>query len=205
MIGDRSLPPPVFGLVLVGGRSERMKKDKAVLEYDGKSQSARAYDLLAEHCENVFLSSRADQADLPGYVEFPQILDCCGKIGPTGGILSAQRTCPGAAWLVLACDLPFLDRKTLAHLILNRNPEKIATAFISMYDSLPEPLCTIWEPASENVLRESIEKDVLCPRKALINAQSRVELLAPLSPHALDNINTPDEFRKASKQPPSEE
>ena len=42
--------PPVYGLVLTGGQSTRMKRDKATLPYRGKTQLDRAFELAARHC-----------------------------------------------------------------------------------------------------------------------------------------------------------
>ena len=49
---------------------------------------------------------------------------------------------------MLACDLPFLADETLRHLIEHRDPSRLATAYRSSHDGLPEPLCAIWEPAA---------------------------------------------------------
>ena len=203
-IGDASLPPPLFGLVLVGGRSSRMNRDKALLKVDGKTQLQRTYDLVVRHCENTFISCRRDQAEQDGYGGFPQIFDGCGDIGPMGGILSALRTCPGAAWLAVACDLPRLDLPTISHLIINRNPEKIATVYISSRDGMPEPLCAIYEPASEAALLSALKANIQCPRKALIRSQDNVEPLGLLNPKALDNANTPAEFDQITRKPAQE-
>ena len=53
---------PVFGLILAGGSSSRMQRDKAALPYQGKSQLYRAFDLAARHVGEVFVSVRAGQA-----------------------------------------------------------------------------------------------------------------------------------------------
>lgn len=192
-------PPPLYGLVLVGGRSKRMNRDKATLDYHGVPQARRTYELLDTHCELVFLSSRKEQGDLPGYVDFPQIFDAFPFESPLNGILSALRAGPCAAWLVAACDLPYLTPKTVEHLIVNRNPDKWATAFISVYDGLPEPLCAIYEPAAYEPLMACVNEGILCPRQALARAGEAVELLAPLEPRALDNVNTPEEYKTAIK------
>jgi len=203
-IGDPSLPPPLFGLVLVGGRSSRMNTNKALLQVNGESQLQRAYRMVADHCENTFISSRREQADEAEYLKFPQVFDSCGDVGPMGGILSALRTCPGVAWLIVACDLPRLDPGTIAHLIINRNPEKIATAFISSHDGLPEPLCAIYEPASEAALWAALEAHIQCPRKTLIRNEDRIEYLRLANPHALDNANTPAEFDDITRKSANE-
>ena len=109
--------------------------------------------------------------------------------------MAAQAKYPDAAWLVLACDLPFLDEGTLTTLIAARDPQRLATAFRSSHDVLPEPLCAIYEPASREAILAHIASGKNCPRKFLIN--SDVQLLDEPNPHALDNVNTPDEYGSA--------
>ena len=187
----------LYGLVLTGGKSERMKRDKASLELDGKKLSTRAFDLLKAHCDKVFLSVRDDQKNLEGRKGFPQILDQAPflNIGPIGGILSAFTQFPDVAWLVLACDLPLVTDKTIEYLISYRNKEKIAVAYKSSHDQLPELLCAIYEPASFPLLKKHFESGQQCPRKFVIN-QKDVELLTLPDAHALDNINYPEEYSK---------
>ena len=98
--------------------------------------------------------------------------------------------------LVLACDLPFLTEHTLEHLIAHRDASKIATAYRSAHDGLPEPLCAIWEPSSREPLQAYLDTGKQCPRKFLINANTL--LLDLPQARALDNINTTDEFDAAS-------
>jgi molybdenum cofactor guanylyltransferase len=193
---ENKTAPPVYGLVLAGGKSSRMQTDKAPLLYEGKMQSVRAFEMLTPFCKKVFLSNRADQTNLPGHAGMPQIHDRFGGLGPMAGILSAFELHPDAAWLVLACDLPYLDSATLETLLQKRNPVKVATAFRSAHDGKPEPLCAIYEPQSRDRLRQFIDQGIRCPRKALMN--SDIELLEPVNPMALENINTPDEYRQAS-------
>lgn len=186
---------PVFGLVLAGGTSSRMKHDKALLEYHDKPQLVWTYELLSRVCEQVFVSVREDQREEPVRSGLPQIVDSETDLGPAGGILSAQEAYPDAAWLVVACDLPFLDESTLQSLLTNRDPSRHATAFVSTHDGLPEPLCAIWEPTSNTALREFIGAGVNCPRKILIRSDTK--LLGQDTTRALDNVNTPDEQRSA--------
>ncbi len=196
---------PLFGLVLAGGASRRMGQDKAALSYHGKPQLLWAYELLASVCKRCFVSVRPDQRDEPTRASLPQIVDIQPGIGPMAGISAALSAHSDAAWLVLACDLPFLSRGTLAHLIAHRDPSRIATAYRSTHDQLPEPLCAIWEPASREAVVNWIAIGKQCPRKLLIN--SNVALLDQPDARALDNINTPDELDDArsalSESPPS--
>jgi len=189
--------PPIYGLLLSGGASRRMQRDKAQLAYAGEPQLLRAWRLLEAVTARAFVSVRAEQSADPLRAGLPQIVDRYDAIGPAAGILSAQDTHPDVAWLVLACDLPLLDETTLRTLIDARAPETDATAFISRFDGLPEPLCALWEPSSHVLLRQRVDAGSYCPRKALI--LSRTTLL-PAPGNALDNINTPEEFTRMQHQ-----
>lgn len=187
--------PALFGLVLAGGASTRMRADKAALEYRGQPQLRRAFELLSKTCAATFVSVRPDQRDDPARAGFPQIVDRQPGIGPIAGISAALLEHPKAAWLVLACDLPFLTEGTLQNLIAQRNPHRIATAYRSTHDGLPEPLCAIWEPAAREPVLARIASGKQCPRKFLINADAA--LLDLPERQALDNVNTREEFSAA--------
>ncbi len=190
---------PVKGLVLSGGRSSRMQQDKAALAYAGETQLDRAVRLLRGVTPEVFVSVRPDQTGEPTRARYPQVVDGAGgdeAAGPVAGILAALASDPDAAWLVLACDLPFLDATTLAALVAGRDPTRVATAFRSSHDGLPEPLCALWEPGARAPLQAFVAGGRNCPRKFLITSDTL--LLQQPHPQALDNVNTPDEFHAAS-------
>ena len=193
-----SLKKPIislYGLVLTGGKSSRMGKDKSLLNYHGKMQVEVCYDLLKNFCEKIFISNREDQAELPGHKGLPQIHDHqnYSGIGPLAGILSAMEEYPKTAWLVLACDLPYVSAATIQHLIQNRNPKQLATAYKSAQNQLPEPLCAIYEPEFYQAILKFLKQGIDCPRKIMIN--SDVKLLEQTDAAALDNINNPEEFK----------
>lgn len=184
-----------YGLVLAGGRSARMGRDKATLDYHGRPQIDVCFDLLSACCARVFLSNRADQEDAPGHRHLPQLHDREPGLGPMGGLLAALEAHPDEAWLVVACDLPFLRREVLDDLLARRDPARAATAFRSRHDGLPEPLCAVYEPAMGPRLRDLVQQGITCPRKALIRSDTL--LLNLPDPRALDNINRPDELEAA--------
>lgn len=179
---------PLYGLVLAGGRSERMGQDKGLIDYHGKPQREHLAGLLAHFCREVFISCRPDQAEKASH----PLPDTFTGLGAFGGILSAFRARPDAAWLTVACDLPLLDEHTISQLVGFRNPSKVATAFNSPASEFPEPLITIWEPRAYPILLQFLAQGYSCPRKALIN--SDVELLDAGRPEALRNVNSPDEM-----------
>ncbi len=188
--------PALQGLVLTGGRSTRMQRDKAVLEYDGQPQLARAMGLLSPLVARAFVSVRSEQLQDPQRAAYPRITDLKPGLGPIAGIHAALKADREAAWLVLACDLPFLRAATLEYLIAGRDARRIATAFRSSTDGAPEPLCAIYEPAALAAIEHWIGADLRCPRAFL--AQHQTLLLDLPDPHALDNINTPADYAAAT-------
>ncbi|MGH8148946.1 MAG: NTP transferase domain-containing protein [Steroidobacteraceae bacterium] len=206
-------PTAVYGLVLAGGHSTRMHRDKAALEYHGTAgdaaggtvagaggagsgnQLARAMALLESRVARAFISVRRDQVSDPVRSRFAQIVDTREGLGPIAGIVAAQARFPHTAWLVVACDLPFLDGATLDHLLRSRRAGRQATAYRSSHDGLPEPLCAIYEPSTAAAICAYILSGRDCPRKFL--RQADVELLDQPDPRALDNVNTPEDYGSA--------
>ena len=186
---------PLYGLVLAGGRSSRMGEDKAALRAGGRTQLEQAMALLAPHVARAFVSVRKDQRSDPLRAGFEQIEDTRADLGPIAGIIAALERFPDSAWLVLACDLPLLDAATLEFLVRERAAERLATAFRSSHDTLPEPLCAVWEPASRAALAAYVARGKSCPRKFLSGAD--VHLIDEPNPRALDNANTPEEYAAA--------
>jgi molybdopterin-guanine dinucleotide biosynthesis protein A/molybdopterin converting factor small subunit len=185
----------IYGLVLAGGASTRMQRDKAALKYQGKTQLDRAFELASRHVGKVFVSVRADQIMDPTRAQRPMIVDSVSSEGPIVGIRSAIAAHPQAAWLVLACDLPFLSDAAIEALLRNRDTSRLATAYRSSHDGLPEPLCAIWEPSAARALEDYQAAGGHCPRKFLI--RNGAHLLDLPDPRALDNVNTPEEYARA--------
>lgn len=182
---------PVYGLVLTGGYSKRMKKEKSTLSYHGIPQAKYCYDLLSSFCEKIFISTREEQT-----TDFPRINDKFVDFGPVSGILSAMISNPNVAWFVLACDMPFVEKETLSSLMKARNPFKSATVFIG--EDGPEPLCTIYEPKSIHSLLRNIGFGKYSPRDFL--RSTNTEIVKPEKEYWLDNINTLDEFKEVRKE-----
>ena len=181
--------PTLFGLVLAGGKSVRMGEDKTQIAWHSKPHKYYMADVLAAYCHKVYLSCREEQTKTINTAYNP-LPDCIADHGPLGGIYTALTKHPQVAWLVVACDLPLLaDNTTLPYLIAQRDIHKIATAYLSPHDSMPEPLIAIWEPASITAVNQYIQQGYKCPRKVLIN--SNIHTITPPNPQSLMNVNTP--------------
>lgn len=184
-------PTRLKGLILSGGRSTRMGQDKGSMVIHQKSQREHVLEMISPLVDEAFISCRADQLEEIGHL--PVITDRLLDMGPMGAIISAFMVDPNAAWLVLACDLPKLDREFIQLLIDQRDPWKFATAYESPFNGFPEPLVAIWEPKSYPRLMSFLALGHSCPRKMLIN--SDVNTIQTNTPEKLANVNTPEELK----------
>lgn len=188
--------PRLNGLVLAGGKSERMGMDKGKIDYHGMPQREFLYKMLEGLTENTFMSCRPDQVE-EFDSEYKTLPDSISGLGPFGAIISAFREFPNHAWLVVACDLPLISRISLLQLIGERNPTKLATTFFNNETDFPDPLVTIWEPKAYPEMLHFLSLGYSCPRKVLINSQ--VQIIQPADPHALLNANSVEEYEQVMK------
>ena len=115
ILNDAQQIPSLAGLVLSGGKSERMGVDKGEINYYKKSQRKYLHELLMMHCETAFVSCNSAQSK--SITDTPKIEDAFSDIGPLNGILSAFYAYPEFAFLSIPCDLPFINSETIRHLI----------------------------------------------------------------------------------------
>lgn len=182
--------PEINGLLLAGGMSIRMGMDKCAIDYHGMPQREYMLQLLHKELPDVFLSCRPDRIPVIDYRVIP---DTFLDLGPYGGVLSAFRSDPNRAWLTVACDQPLVDQEFLQELIMQRDPEKVATCFLDPSTGFPEPMIVIWEPRAYAWLLKYLSEGRSCLRKALINSDCK--MVQTDRPELLRNANTPEEVR----------
>jgi len=183
--------PPVKGLVLIGGKSKRMGTDKSELNYYGKPQKEYVKELLEDNLLDTYFSVQNISENEK------EIHDTFLNLGPFGGICSAFQKDPNSALLVVATDLPFVDKNLIMRLLENRNPSKVATAIKGRAKEFVEPLITIYEPKAYPMLLQYLAQGYSCPRKMLIN--SDVEIIE-VDDNLIRNVNTPEEFENVKRE-----
>jgi len=104
----------VLGVVLAGGLSRRMGRDKAMLDYHGKTLLRHQVDVLTPLCGRVLVSGE--------HAGFDCVPDEGGRRGPLGGIHAVCRRFPGMAMLVIPVDMPQVTPMALAELLERRGP-----------------------------------------------------------------------------------
>ncbi len=105
----------VTAVVLAGGQSRRMGQNKALLELDGQPLIARVVERVMPLCaDGIIVANNAGAYSGFGLPVAPDVYP--GK-GSLGGIFTGLRTARQPYALVVACDMPFLNRELLAYMI----------------------------------------------------------------------------------------
>lgn len=186
----------ILGVVLCGGRSSRMGRDKALIEIrPGESQLDYLLGLLAPFCSG--LAASVGPVDNPA-LKLPEEVACLvdekGVSGPMAGILAALRSAEGRPILAVACDMPFLESSHLVQLFNRRDPCKLATAFVAE-DGKPDPMFVLYEPECLPELAERAERGQASLRRFLMD--SEVELVRPSKGCFLASVNDPGQLERA--------
>lgn len=186
---------PIKGLILTGGKSSRMGRDKSQLNYHGKPQKEVMKKLLLDQGIKTYYSVRDFSTSLE-MTEENSIQDTVHDLGPFGGIYSAFQKDGNSAWFVLATDLPFVNQELIQLLLEKRNPNKVATVAQGRNKAYPEPLIAIYEPAACPILQENFEQGNFSLVKMLMS--SDLEIVA-VEDAMIRNVNTKEEFEEAKK------
>ena len=118
--GEKQQQTPVWGCLLIGGRSSRMGRAKHLIKADGTTWLEQAVAKMAPHVQQVVLSGKGDVPD--SLADLPRIPDVPGLAGPLAGMLAVMRWQPAVSWLVMACDLPAVQPESLQWLLEQRSP-----------------------------------------------------------------------------------
>jgi len=103
-------------LLLAGGESRRMRRDKATMEFHGRPLWERQLELLrALAPEKIFVSARAKPAWLPDDVAL--LLDDPPSRGPLSGLTKALAGIGTTHLIVLAVDMPFMTGDEVRRLL----------------------------------------------------------------------------------------
>ena len=180
-------------LILAGGRSKRMGRNKALIERpDGTRQLDHILALARSVVPDVILSTNDPDTAPDGTNTLP---DLNPGDGPLGALASFHARYPDESVLLLGCDHFLIDRPTLAALLDGRDPTAMATAYPNRIDGRPEPLCAIYEASSLPLARTKLEAGDFCARHFLESLSPT--LLELGNPVALDNANTPADLDEA--------
>ncbi|NBX32492.1 MAG: hypothetical protein EBR07_07125 [Planctomycetes bacterium] len=180
----------LYGLVLTGGASSRMGRDKAEIIYGEQPQWRAAADIVAPICARTYWSCTAKQRDDWGIGE-SGIVDQVPGHGPASGIHAAFLHAPDAAWIVIGCDYPFLETQDIRRLLEARAPGVDAVTFLNHQTAEIDPMISLWEPAAVQHFMQRFAAGEQSTRRILQSC--KLVTVMPREQRVLHNRNTPTE------------
>ena len=177
------------GLILAGGESSRLGRDKSLLTFHVLPQRDHLFRLLSEFCTSVHLSCKNASGIPPSLNPLEDKYDFKS---PLNGILSALESSPGDCWLTVPVDMPAVNDAVIRFLIENRDASCAATCFYDSDNTHPEPLLAIWEPGTLSALKSFQRSGRKSPRDFLTT--QKIKLLKSPFPELHTNINTKEDL-----------
>jgi molybdopterin-guanine dinucleotide biosynthesis protein A len=187
--------PDVTAFILAGGRSTRMGRDKAFVEFEGQTLLTRTLDLA----RSVTLDVRI-LGDPEKFAAFaPVFEDIFRDRGPLGGIHAALRVSQTDLNLTLAVDMPFVSASLLKYLISQARSAPEAAVVVPRSNGRWQPLCAIYRrefaDAAETALLAGHNKIDLLFAATETRVIEEEELKRNrFSPDIFRNLNTPEEL-----------
>jgi molybdopterin-guanine dinucleotide biosynthesis protein A len=191
----------VTAAILAGGQARRFGgRDKSGLMVGGRSILARQLETLSSLAADVILV--ADAAARYAGTGIRVVEDRYRGAGPLGGIHAALVASPDPAVLVVASDMPFLNRAVLERLVTAVETDQVDAAVPRSIEG-PQPLCAVYLQSCIEPFRRRLEShawkvvDALADLRVVELTGADLERLDP-GGLAFFNINTPDDHRRAS-------
>jgi molybdopterin-guanine dinucleotide biosynthesis protein A len=193
----------VTGVILAGGDSRRMGRNKALLDLDGRPLIAIVAGRLRAVVDELIIA--ADEAGRYARWADRCVPDVYPEVGTLGGIHTGLEAATHELALIVGCDMPFLDPGVLDWFVkaASRNDGAgPADLVILKHDAgMVEPLHAVYHKSCLPAIKATIESGERCA--FAFHDQVRVRYIspdeiAPLDPELLSflNVNTPEEWRR---------
>ena len=185
----------LLGVVLCGGESRRMGRDKGLLITDGIPWALRMGEKLKPWNIPVVYSINKGQIEVYSahLSAGTLVVDRIGLAGPMEGLLTVHAEYPDRDLLLLACDLQDLDEHTLSALIKSylADEERRASAYAYADGAGMQPLCAIYTKVLLRSQYQRVAKGepVDLRLRSLLTSKG-VRVLATVSERVFKNYNT---------------
>ena len=187
-------PKPLLGIVLAGGSSARMGRDKALIDYHGLPQWQHCAQLLDSFCDSVYISKNRQQTwKIPAH--YSELIDSETAEGPFHPWYHLAQLDANASWLIITCDLPYLNSSCIDFLIKHRSLDAEATCFQVSDENFPDPQITLLSHIGAQNATEAYRSGTRSPRRFLQSIQTHT--LLPPDSNWLQSANTPGAAKAA--------
>lgn len=190
------------GVILAGGQSSRMGQPKEILNWNGKPLILHMAESICRAGLPCVIVSN-DPKRLPEAVRLhPQVdvwPDAGPSHGPISGIVTAMRWRTAAYYLVLSCDLPFLDSDQVQGMLRYALTME-ADAILAVTGQRMHPLLGVYHRRTKPVWERALTQGDY----RVMNAVAHMNWLPVpedcLDPWATFNMNTPEDYQRALRE-----
>lgn len=188
---------PVWGCVLIGGKSSRMGRPKHLIEDQSKTTwLERTIDILRPLVDGLVISGTGMLPET--LADTVRLADIPGVVGPLTGILAASRWQPTVSWLLVACDMPHITPEAIQWLLSDRRAGCWGRVPRLAGRKHCEPLFAWYDFRAAQLFEEQLYQGNL----RIGGAASHPKIDNPLIPESLSygwqNINTPQQLQAAA-------
>ena len=210
--GGGNIPPPFFmpthpefpnitGVILGGGQSRRMGRDKRRLHWEGEPFLDRVSRLMAKLFKDVLVVTAENDYE-GSHLPVRLVTDRIPHKGSLGGLYTGLVEAKNLSCFVVACDMPFLNLECIA-LMCHRFSKNISVVRISRG---LQPLHARYTKECIPVIEQMIHDGDLKIQNLLTHSDLSIDILDESIFHNIDpygktfmNINTPADFEFARK------
>ncbi len=181
-------------VILAGGESKRMGRDKTFIELAGRTLLALAVEKVRRlGVAEIFISGRPGR-DYSA-VAYPVLFDLEPGFGPLGGIERALHECRSPLLLVLAVDLPHITTEFLRKLMTRCDP---LTGVVPQLEGRLEPLAAIYPKRCRHFASDFVARwrPVVCQFAEACLEERAVRKFEITNPDAdcFSNWNSPEDI-----------
>lgn len=187
-------------IILAGGQSQRMKRNKALLELGQQKFIENIADKLVPPCKNIIIST--NNPEEYRFLGYKMVADELPQRGPLSGIHAALKASDYAYNFIVPCDMPFLNRELVKFILEESRGFDVTIPKLGEYI---EPLYGVYH---KNCI-EAIEKQLLEGQKKKVSdfyPQIKVKYIGERELAGFGdlekifyNVNTPEELKGAQK------
>ncbi len=175
----------VTGIILAGGQSTRIGRDKALLEFGGMRLISRSISIIAPLCDEILIST--NNPDLT-YLGYPLLNDEHRGIGPIAGLHAALRYSQTEHNIVIPCDTPLVTVDVFERIFAVVSAAHPPACVAGTEDGFIEPLIGCYHRAALPALEEQIQRQDYKLHNALTRMGAAVEIFR--DSRIFRNINT---------------
>ncbi len=197
-LGEYGRRTPVWGCILIGGRSSRMGRPKHLLrDGQGKTWLENTIAVLHPLLDGIVVSGAGVLPE--AVVATLRLPDIPGVAGPLTGILAAGRWQPLVSWLLVACDMPHVSAEAVNWLLAGRRPGCWGRVPKFAGNDRLEPLLAWYDFRSIHLFEEQLYTGNM----RIGEAAGDMRIDHPIIPEALccswENINTPEQLQDVER------